>query len=193
MASRCDGNHMFPDLELHVQRMKTTTLIIGGCKSGKSRHAIEVAGRQAAARKIFLATSVPFDEEMKQRVERHRKERGRAWKTVEAPLELAAAMLSNSAAGNLVVVDCLTLWLNNLLMETGDEKLIRGRFDELIAVLGRMTCPVYLVSNEVGAGIVPENDLARQFRDLAGVLNQEAAAAADTVFWMVAGIPVQVK
>ena len=173
--------------------MREITLIIGGCKSGKSRQALEAANRHADVKKIFIATSVPFDEEMKKRVDRHRLERGNDWTTVEAPVHLADAIKSNCGDGCLIVVDCLTLWINNLLMETQDDAVIEKWISELIRTLDRVNCPIYLVSNEVGAGIVPENPLARQFRDLAGNLNQLVASIADRVVWMVAGIAVQVK
>lgn len=173
--------------------MRNITLIIGGCKSGKSRHALEAANQLPVAKKIFIATSVPFDEETKTRIDRHLRERGDDWTTVEAPVGLADAIKSNSDGGHLIVVDCLTLWINNLLMETRDEKVINGRVSELIDTLGEVACPIYLVSNEVGTGIVPENQLARMFRDLAGVVNQAVASKADQVVWMVAGIPVQIR
>ena len=173
--------------------MRKITLIIGGCKSGKSRYALEAADKLATGHKVFIATSVPFDAEMKDRVGRHRKERGGDWTTVEAPVRLADALKSNSGDDQVLLVDCLTLWINNLLMDTTDETVLQENFSELIKTLNQIDCPIYLVSNEVGAGIVPENPLARQFRDLAGGLNQAIAALADHVVWMVAGIPVQIK
>ena len=173
--------------------MKKIRLVIGGCKSGKSRHALAAADQTAAAQKMFIATSEPFDEEMKQRIDRHRQERGSDWQTVEAPLELADAIESSGGENCVLLVDCLTLWLNNLLMEPQSEKDIEGRIAELIATLNNCQCPIYLVSNEVGAGIVPENKLARQFRDLAGIVNQAVASTADEVVWMVAGIAVKIK
>lgn len=173
--------------------MKKITLIIGGCKSGKSRQALEASNQQAAVKKVFIATSVPFDDEMKKRVARHRHERGGGWATVEAPVELAGAIKSNCNDGCLLVVDCLTLWINNLLMDTTDETIIDNKISELVETLENSDCPIYLVSNEVGAGIVPGNPLARQFRDLAGSLNQLVASMADQVVWMVAGIAVTIK
>ena len=173
--------------------MKNITLVIGGCKSGKSRHALDLANQQAKVQKIFIATSVPFDDEMKTRIDRHRKERGSDWTTVEAPVDLPDAIISHCGDDRLILVDCLTLWINNLLMGTTDEKIILGRISELAATLTGMKSPILLVSNEVGAGIVPENPLARQFRDLAGVVNQTIASLANVVVWMVAGIPVKIK
>lgn len=173
--------------------MKNITLVIGGCKSGKSSYALEAANEQAGAKKIFIATSVAFDDEMKDRIYRHRQERGSDWATVEAPVQLADALHSNGGDNRVIVVDCLTLWINNLLMEATDAEILRGRISELTGALNQMVCPVYLVSNEVGSGIVPENPLARQFRDLAGGVNQAIASLAGRVVWMVAGIPVQIK
>ena len=173
--------------------MKKITLIIGGCKSGKSRHALDLASQQATAEKTFIATSVPFDDEMKSRIERHRAERGSDWTTVEAPVGLPDAISANCGENRLILVDCLTLWINNLMMDTTDEEIIQSRFSELTDTLTESTGPILLVSNEVGAGIVPENPLARQFRDLAGMVNQSIALLADEVVWMVAGIPVKIK
>lgn len=173
--------------------MKKITLIIGGCKSGKSRQALEAANQHAGVKKIFIATAVPFDDEMKKRIGRHRHDRGGDWATVEAPVDLPGAIKSNSDEGCLIVVDCLTLWINNLLMETNAEAIIDSKVSELIETLENIDSPIYLVSNEVGAGIVPENPLARQFRDLAGSLNQLVASMADQVVWMAAGIAVTIK
>jgi adenosylcobinamide kinase/adenosylcobinamide-phosphate guanylyltransferase len=173
--------------------MKKIVLVIGGCKSGKSRYALERVDRLAVRHKIFIATSVPFDDEMKDRIDRHRNERGSDWETVEAPDRLADAIQSNSGDDRGLLVDCLTLWINNLLMGSTDEKLLQRHVTELAKTLNQIGGPIYLVSNEVGAGIVPQNPLARQFRDLAGTVNQAIASLADEVVWMVAGIPVKIK
>ena len=173
--------------------MKRITLIIGGYKSGTSRYALDAANRKTGAKKIFIATAEPSDDEMKQRIDRHRKERGSDWTTVEAPLHLAEAIDTNGTGGAMLVVDCLTLWLNNLLMATPDKRVIDAKISEMITTLAQTDGFIYLVSNEVGCGIVPENRLARRFRDLAGVVNQEVASLSDRVVWMVAGIPVTVK
>lgn len=173
--------------------MKRITLVIGGCKSGKSRHALDAANRETAAQRIFIATAEPFDDEMKARIARHRNERGNDWHTVEAPINLAAAIKANGRPDSVILVDCLTLWLNNLLMDPQSEKDIEGRIVELIETLSSLESTIYLVSNEVGAGIVPENKLARRFRDLAGIANQAVASSADEVVWMVAGVAAQIK
>ena len=169
-------------------------LVIGGCKSGKSRHALELAASVELPRKLFVATCVPRDAEMHQRVARHQAERGPEWHTLEEPLRLADVIHGRSAESDLILVDCLTLWLSNLML-ADDPPLneLAPRFNELAAALKAAPCPVILVSNEVGAGIVPENQLARRYRDAAGMMNQTLAAGVDRVTWVVAGIPVTVK
>jgi adenosylcobinamide kinase/adenosylcobinamide-phosphate guanylyltransferase len=167
--------------------------IIGGCRSGKSTYALQTAEKMPAERKIFIATCVPQDTEMKQRVARHQKERSQNWVTVEEPLHLPQAILENSPKADVMLVDCLTLWVSNLLMQSGDEKKIADTIPQLIDALEKATCPIVLVSNEVGTGIVPENRLARQFRDITGWVNQAVAKCSNKVVWMVAGIPVTVK
>jgi adenosylcobinamide kinase / adenosylcobinamide-phosphate guanylyltransferase len=172
--------------------MKKITLVIGGCKSGKSRHALHLA-EKGASRKIFFATCVPFDEELKERISRHKEERDGTWKTVDVPVELPEAIGAHDEEGAVLLVDCLTLWINNLLMASEDQRRIDENVTKLMAALSAARCPVILVSNEVGAGIVPENRLARLFRDAAGVANQRIAAQADEVIYMVAGIPMTIK
>jgi len=167
--------------------------ITGGCRSGKSKHALQTAEKMVAGRKIYIATCVPQDDEMKRRVARHQKERGQNWVTVEEPLHLPEAILENSRKADVILVDCLTLWVNNLLMETDNEKQIEEMLSRLIDTLEKARCPIVLVSNEVGSGIVPENRIARQYRDVMGLVNQAVAKAAGKVIWMVAGIPVTIK
>jgi adenosylcobinamide kinase/adenosylcobinamide-phosphate guanylyltransferase len=167
--------------------------IIGGCRSGKSTYAMRTAEKVPAEQKIFIATCVPQDDEMKQRVARHQRERSQNWVTVEAPLDLPEAILQNNRKGDVILVDCLTLWVSNLLIEIGDENKIEDTISQLIKALEKATCPIVLVSNEVGTGIVPENKLARQYRDIIGLVNQAVAKTASKVIWMVAGIPVTVK
>jgi adenosylcobinamide kinase/adenosylcobinamide-phosphate guanylyltransferase len=130
---------------------------------------------------------------MQERVRRHQKERDQSWKTVEVELHLAQAVNDHGRKGNVVVVDCLTLWLSNLLLEIDDPEKVEDRISALIQSLESARCPIFIVSNEVGTGIVPENPLARMFRDMAGFANQKVAACADRVIWMTAGIPVQIK
>ena len=173
--------------------MKETVFVIGGCRSGKSRHALEITQRYAGGRKKFIATCIPYDDEMKNRVARHQEERDQNWETIEAPLNLSNAILEAGQDAAVVLVDCLTLWINNLLMEDENADPILNRVPDLIRAIDSVNCPVVLVSNEVGGGIVPENRLARRFRDLVGSVNQAMAAKADEVIWTVAGIPVAVK
>lgn len=173
--------------------MKTTCLVIGGCRSGKSAHALELAGARPGTRKLFIATCRPGDPEMQARVARHRRERSRHWQTLEEPLALAEALSAESGRQDVILVDCLTLWISNLLLDHGDEDAVRRQVEVLAGALGRLACPVLLVTNEVGAGIVPENDLSRLFRDCVGFANQRVAAAVAKVVWMVAGIPVVIK
>jgi adenosylcobinamide kinase/adenosylcobinamide-phosphate guanylyltransferase len=169
--------------------------ILGGCRSGKSRHALELANKFTENQKIFIATCIPSDEEMKQRVAHHQKDRGKSWKTLEVPIHLPEAISKNSSQCHVILVDCITLWVSNLLLEmqiSGMNDIIEP-INRLIHSLETAQCSVILVSNEVGTGIVPENQLARLFRDITGMVNQKLAACADKVIWMVAGIPVTLK
>ncbi|MDE0705244.1 MAG: bifunctional adenosylcobinamide kinase/adenosylcobinamide-phosphate guanylyltransferase [Rhodospirillaceae bacterium] len=164
------------------------TLVLGGARSGKSRHAEALVGA-APAPWHYIATAEALDDEMRRRIDEHRSRRGAGWQTVEAPLDLVAA-LDAVPAGAPVLVDCLTLWLSNLMLAgraTGPAE------DALIAALERRRGLTVLVSNEVGTGIVPENRLARDFRDAAGNLHRRVAAIAQHVHFMVAGIPTIVK
>ncbi len=164
------------------------TLVLGGARSGKSRHA-ETLVEAAPAPWRYIATAEALDDEMRRRIDEHRSRRGAGWQTVEAPLDLAAA-LDAVPAGAPVLVDCLTLWLSNLMLAgraTGPAE------EALIAALERRRGLTVLVSNEVGTGIVPENRLARDFRDAAGNLHRRVAAIAQHVHFMVAGIPMIVK
>ncbi len=172
--------------------MKETVLVIGGCRSGKSGYALELA-EQIPGQKIFIATCIPHDKEMKNRVLHHKKQRGRDWSTLEVPVRLPEAISKNSRKENVILVDCLTLWISNLFLENDDQENKDGHIRKLIQSLEKAECPIILVSNEVGTGIVPENRLARLFRDIAGFTNQRVATCANKVIWMVAGIPVGVK
>jgi adenosylcobinamide kinase/adenosylcobinamide-phosphate guanylyltransferase len=173
--------------------MNTTTLVIGGCRSGKSSHAIKLAESHHGRRNMFIATCVPQDAEMSDRVKRHRQERGRHWQTVETPLDPAAALCESGPVSDVAIIDCLTLWISNLMLDGLNDDQILHRVGKLCDSLLEPPCPVILVSNEVGAGVVPENHLARRFRDLTGWCNQRVAASCKEVIWMVAGIAVPVK
>jgi adenosylcobinamide kinase/adenosylcobinamide-phosphate guanylyltransferase len=173
--------------------LKKNIFVIGGCRSGKSSQALKAAENLARDNQVFIATCIPHDEEMKQRVDRHQKERSQNWQTVEAPIHLSQAIVEHSRQADVLLVDCLTLWVSNLLMEIEDGEKIMEQIPHLTRAIQAANCPVVLVSNEVGAGIVPENNLARKFRDLVGATNQAVADKADRVIWMVAGIPVTIK
>lgn len=163
------------------------TLIGGGARSGKSSYALELA-RGRGSRLAFIATAEAFDDEMRERIAAHRRDRPAAFETVEAPFELAAALRATTS--DCAVVDCLTLWASNLMLAGRD---LEVETTELIAAAAACPARVVFVTNEVGLGIVPENELARRFRDEAGRMNQRIAAAAAEVFWMIFGVPVRVK
>jgi len=164
------------------------TLVLGGARSGKSRHA-EALVTALPKPWLYIATGEPRDNEMAARIAEHRARRGSQWRTIEAPRDLAAALLL-VPAGAAVLVDCLTLWLSNVILAGADVETETVRFEQSLI---RRTGPVILVANEVGLGIVPENALARRFRDAAGRLNQRLAGIADGVVLLVAGIPLKVK
>lgn len=171
----------------------TITLVIGGCRSGKSSFAINEANKKKGGEKIFIATSVPTDSEMEKRVKKHQDERGDEWKTIEEPVKIHKIINQVSENASVILVDCLTLWVSNLLFHSFDEKQIDQAVRNLEDSLKMCRCPLFLVSNEVGTGIVPENNIARQFRDFAGFVNQRMAKAADKVVMTIAGIDVQIK
>lgn len=166
-----------------------TTLIVGGARSGKSRRALELAG-QLPGERIFIATAERSDAEMAARIERHRRDRGPEFATVEAPLDLVDALEAAAGADRVVIVDCLTLWLGNLMHYERD---VDAHSAALVAFLKTAPGPVILVSNEVGTGLVPTANLGRAFRDAQGELNQAVAAVCERVELVVAGLPVVVK
>ncbi|OPY98333.1 bifunctional adenosylcobinamide kinase/adenosylcobinamide-phosphate guanylyltransferase [Bradyrhizobium sacchari] len=163
-------------------------LITGGARSGKSTRA-EARARAFPGRPVYLATAEALDAEMEARIAKHRARRGTDWLEREVPLDLVPALLATDGGGARLV-DCLTLWLSNLMHATRDwERDVR----ELAGALPRLSSPVVLVTNEVGLGIVPDNALARGFRDAAGIMNQVIAAVADEVEFVVAGLPMKLK
>jgi adenosylcobinamide kinase/adenosylcobinamide-phosphate guanylyltransferase len=170
-----------------------TILVTGGCKSGKSRHALRLAESSGASSKLFIATCVAQDDEMRQRVQRHRQERGVGWSTLECPVLVPEAVLEHGAGVEVILIDCLTLWLSNILLECESAEQTLSHVRRLADTLRADHCPVIMVTNEVGAGIVPENRLARLYRDIAGMANQTIASVATRVDWVVAGIPVTIK
>ena len=165
------------------------TLVLGGAASGKSAHA-EALAAGSSVRPVYIATAEALDAEMEGKIAAHRARRGENWATVEAPLELAQAIRRHDAPDATILVDCLTLWLSNLLGEGRDAA---AETDALVAALGGARGRIVLVSNEIGLGLVPENALARSFRNLQGMLNQRVAAAADDVVFVAAGIPLVLK
>ena len=166
-------------------------LIGGGARGGKSRFALDYASAPSQ-RRAFVATAEARDDEMRERIRAHQAARGSDWTTIEEPRDLANVLASRAKEFDLLLIDCVTLWLSNILLDAARDTETEIR--RLLDVLDEPpNATVILVTNEVGCGIVPENDLAREFRDLAGRLNQELARRADQVYWMVFGIPLEVK
>jgi adenosylcobinamide kinase/adenosylcobinamide-phosphate guanylyltransferase len=166
------------------------TLVLGGARSGKSRHA-EAMARGTGLKRLYLATAEAFDDEMRARIAKHRADRAAdGWTTVEAPLDLPDAIRRASAADAVILVDCLTLWLSNVMIAERD---VTAAEAALLAALAVAPGPAVLVSNEVGMGLVPETPLGRRFRDAQGRLNQRVAAVADSVIFVVAGLPLSLK
>ena len=170
---------------------KQILLITGGARSGKSKYA-EQRAEELGARRLYIATAEAKDEEMAQRIAEHKKRRGNDWATVEEPVELSAALLAQRGRIDCALVDCLTIWLSNLLLHR-DAEVAGDKVENLVETLPGLDFHLVLVTNEVGWGIVPDNRLARQFRALAGWANQRIAAAANEVVLTVAGIPMILK
>jgi adenosylcobinamide kinase/adenosylcobinamide-phosphate guanylyltransferase len=170
---------------------KETILITGGARSGKSKYA-EQRAAALGSRRLYVATAEAKDEEMAQRIAEHKRRRGDEWTTIEEAVELAEALLAQRGRTDCALVDCLTLWLSNLLLQH-DQVYAEGKVKDLVTTLSRLDFHVVLVTNEVGWGIVPDNPLARQFRDLAGWANQQIAAAVNEIVLLVAGIPMVIK
>jgi adenosylcobinamide kinase / adenosylcobinamide-phosphate guanylyltransferase len=169
-----------------------THLILGGARSGKSRHALEI-GRAWPGRVAFVATAEPRDADLAARIARHRAERPGGWATLEEPLDLAGACLRAGAEADLVIVDCLTLWVANRMLRGHPDEAIVGGGDEIARAMGERRAALVLISNEVGEGVHPPTAEGLRFRDLLGQVNQRVAAVADRVTLMVAGIPLAIK
>ncbi|HLO25871.1 MAG TPA: bifunctional adenosylcobinamide kinase/adenosylcobinamide-phosphate guanylyltransferase [Geobacteraceae bacterium] len=172
--------------------MAATIFITGGARSGKSRLAEGLALAYGAPLG-YLATGMAGDAEMAERIDRHRARRGPAWITIEEPIDLAGAIRAHEGSVKALLVDCVTLWLTNLLLKHGDAPKALEEVTALTRLMTGLTTPLILVSSEVGMGIVPENALARAFRDLAGEANELLAQAADEVYVMFSGLPLKIK
>ena len=164
-------------------------LVLGGARSGKSAFAERLVAETGLSHH-YVATGRAWDDEMRDRIARHRADRGNGWRTHEEPLDLVARLEMLDDAANVILVDCLTLWVTNLMMEERD---MANEFARLAAHVPRARAKLVLVSNEVGLGIVPENRMAREFRDHAGRLHQSIAACAAEVYFVAAGLPLQMK
>jgi len=164
------------------------TLVLGGARSGKTARALELA--KPFSKRVYIATAQPLDDEMNTRIAAHRKQRGPSWETIEAPLELADAVMQMQEPDSVAVVDCLTLWLSNMTFAKRD---VANETTRLVSAM--QSCPgaIIMVSNEVGLGIVPDNAISRAFRDAHGRLNQDMASVADVVEFIAAGLPLRLK
>ena len=167
-------------------------LILGGVRSGKSRQAV-LEARCAGRRTAFVATAEPGDADMRARIARHQAERPRDWVTVEEPLDVVAACRRLASGADVIVVDCLTIWVSNLLAHGAGDAAVLAAAGDLAKLMGERPATLIVVSNEVGAGIHPPTALGLRFRDVLGLANQSIAVAADRVTLMVAGIPIEVK
>jgi adenosylcobinamide kinase/adenosylcobinamide-phosphate guanylyltransferase len=164
-------------------------LVLGGARSGKSAHA-EALGAAHGGPLTYIATAQALDAEMRERIACHRARRGGSWQTLEAPVDLEAALAAAAGPGRFVLVDCITLWLSNLMLAHADAE---DAVECLCAALCDLAGTIVLVSNEVGLGIVPDNALARRFRDVAGRANQRLAQACDEVVFVAAGLALTLK
>lgn len=165
-----------------------STLILGGARSGKTRRALALG--ETFPERFYIATAEALDDEMAARIARHKDERGAAWTTIEAPLDLPAAILTVGSPNAVCVVDCLTLWLSNLI---GAGRQVERATAELYRAISAAPASLVMVSNEVGLGLVPETPLGRRFRDHQGRLNQAVAALAEQVEFVAAGLPLRLK
>jgi len=173
--------------------MAHVTFITGGARSGKSAYA-QLLAERCQGSLLYVATAGIGDSEMADRVRRHRAARGERWQTLEEPLALADRLPATADGKGGILLDCVTLWLCNLLFHHDEcESMVWPEVERFIALLPALPAPLFLVTNEIGAGIVPENRLSRQFRDLAGEVNQRLAAVADEAWLVVSGLPVRLK
>jgi len=172
--------------------MSQITFITGGARSGKSRLAEELAMRQGEPL-LYIATAAYGDREMSERIARHQERRGVSWQTIEEQYDLAGVLSGHDGWFKAVLVDCVTLWLTNLLLKYEDKKAVLEEVRRTVSFFPSLKTPLFLVSNEVGMGIIPDNPLARTFCDLSGEANQILAAAADEVYVTFSGLPLKIK
>jgi len=171
---------------------KKIIFVTGGARSGKSYFGQELAQKFPGPR-AYLATAQALDEEMAERVRRHQKNRSPDWQTLEEPVKVPECLEGHGDYFSLILLDCLTLWISNLMMAGWDESRILDEADRLLEVCQTVKCSLIIVGNEVGMGIVPDNPQARLFRDLSGLIQQKVGGAADEVFFMVSGLPQKIK
>ncbi len=171
---------------------KKLIFITGGARSGKSDFALELAQR-FPGRKAYLATAQALDEEMAERIQKHKRNRPQDWQTLEEPLQVAKVLKERTDHFSVILLDCLTLWISNAMMAKWDPTKILREANRLLKVCQGTKCSLIIVSNEVGLGIVPDNPSARIFRDLSGSIHQKVARQADEVYFMVNGLPLQLK
>ncbi|MFA5317572.1 MAG: bifunctional adenosylcobinamide kinase/adenosylcobinamide-phosphate guanylyltransferase [Dehalococcoidales bacterium] len=174
--------------------VKKLVLVLGGARSGKSRFAQQMAS-EAAEKVLFVATAEALDKEMRARIVEHRKNRPGHWRTLETTSSLGQKLKTEIGDARVVIIDCLTLLISNIIgsSDKDSEKRVLTEIEELIAVTGQIEASFIIVSNEVGLGLVPDNPLGRNFRDLAGKAHQLIAGAASEVYFMVAGLPLKLK
>jgi adenosylcobinamide kinase / adenosylcobinamide-phosphate guanylyltransferase len=171
---------------------KRIVFIIGGARSGKSQFALEMA-RIFPGPKAYLATAQPLDEEMSDRIRRHRESRGKDWETLEEPLNIAGVLDERGSQFDLILLDCLTLWLSNAMMAGWTEEKVLSETDRFLRAARGARSSLLIVSNEVGLGIVPDNPAARTFRDWSGWIHQKVAREADEVYFLLCGIAQRIK
>ncbi len=175
-----------------TEKMRKVIFITGGVRSGKSKYAIKLA-KNIANEVIFLATGIAKDEEMKKRIEEHKKSRPDRWRTIEETKNISSILLDIQPPCELVIIDCLTFFVSNLLLEGVNEETILQEIKKIVDIMLQVDYTTIVVSNEVGGGVVPDNELGRRFRDIIGLTNQIMAKSAHEVYLIVSGIPVKLK
>lgn len=166
--------------------------ITGGVRSGKSKYAIKLA-KNTTGKVVFLATGTAKDGEMKKRIKGHRESRPGEWRTMEEAKDIASILLNIRPPCKIVIIDCLTFFISNLLLDGVDEKTILERIKKIVEIILEVNYTTIVVSNEVGGGIVPDNELGRRFRDVVGLANQIMASSAQEVYLVVSGMPIKIK